>query len=118
MITALTDDSKINLSFKKVLGKAQTSNTKEISNESIGSNISIGASTIFGYEPPTPVSSSYYTILGGKVEKVRLTATPIDGTKNASGLYQAFALSLPANYQARSSNPKKGTGLIVTGKLV
>ena len=118
MTTALTDDSKINLSFKKVLGKAQTSNTKEISNESIGSNISMGASTIFGYEPPTPVSSSYYTILSGKAEKVRLTATPIEGTKNASGLYQAFALSLPANYQTRSSNPKKGTGMYINNKIL
>ena len=118
MTTALTDDSKINLSFKKVLGKAQTSNSKEISNESIGSNISMGASTIFGYEPPTPVSSSYYTILSGKAEKVRLTATPIEGTKNDSGLYQAFALSLPANYQARSSNPKKGTGMYINNKIL
>ncbi len=118
MTTALTDDSKINLSFKKVQGKAQTSNNKEVANESIGSNISIGASTIFGYQPPTPVSSSYYTILSGKVEKVRLTATPIDGTKNASGLYQAFALSLPSNYQARSSNPKKGTGMFINNKVL
>ena len=41
MSTALTDLSKLNLSFKKVLGKAQTSNTKGVSNEGIGSNISL-----------------------------------------------------------------------------
>ena len=118
MSTALTDDSKINLSFKKVLGKAQTSNTKELANEAIGSNISMGSSTIFGYEPPTPVSSSFYTILNGKAEKIRLAATPIEGTKDDSGLYQAFALSLPSNYQTRSSNPKKGTGMFINGKVL
>tara|TARA_R100000808_G_C2136607_1_gene144890 strand:- start:124 stop:1146 length:1023 start_codon:yes stop_codon:yes gene_type:complete len=118
MSTALTDDSKINLSFKKVLGKAQTSNTKELSNEAIGSNISIGASTIFGYQPPAAVSSSFYTILNGKAEKVRLNATPIEGTKDSNGRYQAFALSLPSNYEARSSNPQAGSGMFINGKIL
>ena len=118
MSTALTDTSKLLISFKKVLGKAQTSNTKGVSNEGIGSNISMGASTIFGYEPPTPVSSSYYTILGGVAEKVSLVATPIAGTKDESGLYQAFALSLPADYQANSSNPNKGSGFYLNGQVL
>tara|TARA_R100000664_G_scaffold33958_1_gene53006 strand:- start:1926 stop:3197 length:1272 start_codon:yes stop_codon:yes gene_type:complete len=118
MSTALTDTSKLNLSFKKVLGKAQTSNTKEVSNEGIGSNISIGASTIFGYGPPTPTSSSYYTILGGVAEMVKLVATPMAGTKDSNGRYQAFALSLPTDYQASSSNPNKGTGFYVNGQVL
>jgi hypothetical protein len=118
MSTALTDTSKLNLSFKKVLGKAQTSNTKGVSNEGIGSNISMGASTIFGYAPPTPVSSSYYTILGGVAEMVKLVATPMAGTKDDNGRYQAFALSLPTDYQANSSNPKKGTGFYLNGQVL
>ena len=118
MTTALSDNSKLNLSFKKVLGKAQTSNTKEVSNEGIGSNISMGASTVFGYEPPTPVSSSYYTILGGVAEMVSLVATPIAGTKDGNGRYQAFALSLPTDYQASSSNPNKGSGFYVNGQVL
>ena len=118
MSTALTDTSKLNLSFKKVLGKAQTSNTKGVSNEGIGSNISMGASTIFGNEPPTPVSSSYYTILGGVAEMVSLVATPMAGTKDDNGRYQAFALSLPADYQANSSNPNKGSGFYVNGQVL
>jgi len=92
--TALTDTSKLLISFKKVLGKAQTSNSKGVSNEGIGSNITMGASTVFGYAPPTPVSSSYYTIMGGVAEKVYLMATPIAGTKDDNGRYQAFALIL------------------------
>jgi len=118
MSTALTDLSKLNLSFKKVLGKAQTSNTKGVSNEGIGSNISMGTSTIFGYAPPTPVSSSYYTILGGVAEMVSLVATPLAGTKDDDGRYQAFTLSLPADYQTKSSNPKKGTGFYVNGQAL
>jgi hypothetical protein len=118
MSTALTDLSKLNLSFKKVLGKAQTSNTKGVSNEGIGSNISMGASTVFGYEPPTPVSSSEYTILGGVAEKVSLLATPIAGTKDGNGRYQAFALSLPSDYQTHSSNPNKGSGFYVNGQVL
>ena len=118
MSTALTDLSKLNLSFKKVLGKAQTSNTKGVSNEGIGSNISMGASTVFGYAPPTPVSSSYYTILGGVAEMVSLVATPLDGTKDDDGRYQAFTLSLPADYQANSSNPNKGTGFYINGQAL
>ena len=118
MSTALTDTSKLNLSFKKVQGKAQTSNTKGVANEGIGSNISMGASTIFGYEPPTPVSSAYYTILGGVAEMVSLVATPMAGTKDSNGRYQAFSFSLPADYQANSSNPKKGTGFYVNGQVL
>lgn len=118
MSTALTDTSKLLISFKKVLGKAQTSNSKGVSNEGIGSNITMGASTVFGYAPPTPVSSSYYTILGGVAEKVSLAATPIAGTKDDNGRYQAFALSLPADYQANSSNPNKGSGFYVNGQVL
>lgn len=118
MTTALTDDSKLNLSFKKVLGKAQTSNTKEISNEAIGSNISIGVSTIFGYTPPTPVSSAYYAIIGGIAEKVPLKAEPMAGTKDSNGRYQAFQLSLPVDYQTKSSNPNKGSGFYVNSQIL
>jgi|TARA_R110000824_G_scaffold199485_4_gene383464 hypothetical protein len=115
---ALSDTSKINIALKKVLGKAQTSNSKEVSNEGIGSNISIAASTIFGDTVPTPVSSSYYTILSASVEKLRLIATPIDGTKDDDGLYQAFELKLPADYQANSSNSKKGTASFINSQIL
>ena len=115
---ALSDTSKINIALKKVKGKAQTSNTKEVSNESIGSNISIAASTIFGTAIPTPVSSAYYAILGGAAEKVRLTVRPIDGTKDGNGRYQAFALQLPADYEASSSNNRAGTGIYVDSQIL
>ena len=113
----LSDTSKINIALKKVQGKAQTSNSKEVSNESIGSNISIAATTIFGDTLPTAASSSFYTILGGVAEMIRFVALPIDGTKDGSGLYQAFALQLPSDYQANSSNSKAGTGVYLNNQV-
>ena len=64
---ALEDSAKINLALKKIQGKAQTSNQKDVFNESLGSNVSIGAATIFGKSIPTPASSSHYTIIGSTV---------------------------------------------------
>jgi hypothetical protein len=113
----LSDTSKINIALKKVQGKAQTSNSKEVSNESIGSNISIAATTVFGDTLPTAASSSFYTILGGVAEMIRFVALPIDGTKDGSGLYQAFALQLPSDYQANSSNSRAGTGVYLNNQV-
>ena len=49
---------------------------------------------------------------------VSLVATPMAGTKDDNGRYQAFALSLPADYQANSSNPNKGSGFYVNGQVL
>ena len=88
---ALDNSAKINLALKKIQGKAQTSNQKDVFNESLGSNVSIGATTIFGKSIPTPASSSYYTIIGNTVEMVRFEVSPIAGTKDDAGLFQGFA---------------------------
>ena len=104
---ALDDSAKINLALKKIQGKAQTSNQKDVFNESLGSNVSIGAATIFGKTIPTPASSSYYTIIGETVEMLRFQVSPIAGTKDDAGLFQGFELKLPSNYEAASSNPRK-----------
>ena len=115
---ALEDSAKINLALKKIQGKAQTSNQKDVFNESLGSNVSIGAATIFGKSIPTPVSSSHYTIIGSTVEMVRFEVSPIAGTKDDAGLFQGFQLKLPSNYESNSSNPKAGTGNFVNGKVL
>ena len=115
---ALEDSAKINLALKKIQGKAQTSNQKDVFNECLGSNVSIGAATIFGKSIPTPVSSSHYTIIGSTVEMVRFEVSPIAGTKDDAGLFQGFELKLPSNYESNSSNPKAGTGNFVNGKVL
>jgi len=115
---ALEDSAKINLALKKIQGKAQTSNQKDVFNESLGSNVSIGAATIFGKSIPTPASSSHYTIIGNTVEMVRFEVSPIAGTKDDAGLFQGFELKLPSNYESNSSNPKAGSGNFVNGKVL
>jgi hypothetical protein len=115
---ALDDSTKINLSLKKIQGKAQTSNQKEVYNESIGSNVSIGASTVFGKVIPAYVSSSYYSIISGTAERVRFEVSPIEGTKDGSGYYQGFELKLPTDYEASSSNTKAGTEPFTDGKVL
>lgn len=115
---ALDDSTKINLSLKKIQGKAQTSNQKEVYNESIGSNVSIGASTVFGKVIPDYVSSSYYSIISGTAERVRFQVSPIEGTKDGSGYYQGFELKLPTDYEASSSNTKAGTEPFTDGKVL
>jgi hypothetical protein len=115
---ALEDSAKINLALKKIQGKAQTSNQKDVYNESLGSNVSIGAATIFGESIPTYQSASYYGIVEGKVEKLRFSVNAIAGTKDDAGLFQGFELKLPDDYESNSSNPKAGTGNYVNGKVL
>lgn len=115
---ALEDSAKINLALKKIQGKAQTSNQKDVYNESLGSNVSIGADTIFGESIPAYQSASFYDIIGGKLEKIRFSVAPIAGTKDESGLFQGFELKLPSDYESNSSNTKAGTGNYVNGKVL
>lgn len=115
---ALEDSAKINLALKKIQGKAQTSNQKDVYNESLGSNVSIGADTIFGESIPAYQSASFYDIVGGKLEKIRFSVSPIAGTKDENGLFQGFELKLPDDYESNSSNTKAGTGNYVNGKVL
>jgi hypothetical protein len=115
---ALEDSAKINLALKKIQGKAQTSNQKDVYNESLGSNVSIGADTIFGESIPAYQSASFYDIIGGKLEKIRFSVSPIAGTKDDSGLFQGFELKLPSDYESNSSNTKAGTGNYINGKTL
>ena len=45
---AFNDTSKINISLKKLSGKAHTSNDKGLANEGLSSGITQASSTIFG----------------------------------------------------------------------
>ena len=115
---ALEDSAKINLALKKIQGKAQTSNQKDVYNESLGSNVSIGADTVFGQSIPAYQSASFYDIIGGKLEKLRFSVSPIAGTKDDSGLFQGFELRLPDDYESNSSNTKAGTGNYTNSKVL
>lgn len=106
---SLSNTSKVNVTLKKINGKAHTSNDKGLINEAIGSGITTSYSTIFGESVPAePNQSSYYENIGDKVEYVRLVASFIPGTDTSSGRH-SFSLKLPSDYETNSTNPKSGT---------
>jgi len=106
------------LSLKKLSGKAHTSNNKGLSNEALGSGVTVAAAAVFGQAiPASPNASSLYAITNSVVEYVRLSASFIQGSDTSSGQH-GFSLTLPDNYVANSSNPKKGTGFYTNGSVV
>jgi hypothetical protein len=122
---ALNDTSKINISLKRLSGKAHTSNDKGLANEALPSNISMASSTIFSKQPPaSPTSTNLYDITSVEskqwVELVRFELEFITGTDTNAGEH-SFALKLPTagtSYTAGSSNSKKGTGNFTNGKKI
>jgi len=128
---ALTEKNQLLIAFKKLYGKTHTSAKFGVFNESIGSSVQVGASTIFGNTIPSSPSGSLYSITNSTVEKVKFDLVPISLSTYASTLgslagttiddegdtatngVHAYRLVLPADYQSNSSNIKKGTGYFV-----
>ena len=105
------------ISLKKLSGKAHTSNDKGLANEGLPSGLTLAANTVFGQNIPTAPGTSLYSITNGAVEKLRLSASFIAGTDTLSGRH-GFSLHLPDDYQAQSSNPKKGAYPFVNGQAI
>jgi len=115
---ALSDTTKINISIKKLSGKAQTSNDKDLANEGLPTGLTLSSETIFGDVIPTnPSKASLYATTGGAVEYLRLSASFIPGTDTASGRH-GFSLQLPDDYEANSSNSKKGTYPFLNSQII
>jgi hypothetical protein len=106
---ALSDTTKINISIKKLSGKAQTSNDKGLANEGLPTGLTLSSETIFGDVIPTsPSKTSLYTTTDGTVEYLRFPTTFIAGSDTSSGRH-GFELKLPPDYESNSSNSKAGT---------
>ena len=106
---ALSESSKENISLKKLVGKAHTSNANEAFNESKSTSITLSTNTIFAESVPTsPTSENLYDKTSDIVEYVRLVATQLPESL-VDGKYHAFKLSLPSDYEASSANSKKST---------
>ena len=106
---ALSSSSKENISLKKLVGKAHTSNSLEAFNESKSTGLTLSTSSIFAETiSTTPDSTNLYDITGNTVEYVRLVATALPESL-INGKFHAFKLSLPADYENNSSNAKVGT---------
>lgn len=107
-------ESERKIAFKKLLGKAHTDNAKEPGNEAKFSFVQGSASVLFGETlNASPDNSTLGSITDTNVEFVRLVLTP---DPSANG--HAFIASLPADYEATTSNPKAGTGSFVNGAVL
>ena len=96
------------ISLKKLAGKAQTSNDKDLANEGLPSGLTLASNTIFGQAISTaPSNSALYTITG-YVEYIRFPATFIAGSDTSDGRH-GFELKLPSDYESNSTNAKAGT---------
>lgn len=105
------------ISLKKLAGKAQTSNDKDLANEGLPSGITLASNTVFGQSITTsPSSNALYTITG-KVEYIRFPATFIAGTDTSDGRH-GFELKLPSDYESNSSNSKAGTYPFVNNQSI
>lgn len=108
---AFNDTSKINISLKKLAGKAHTSNDKGLANEGLTSGITQASSTIFGEAvPASPTTTNLYDRSGTgekQVELVRFVCEFIAGTDTSDGRH-AFRLKLPSDYEDSSSHGPTG----------
>lgn len=120
---ALSDTSKTLISIKKLVGKAHTSNDKDVANEALPSGITVSSNTIFAQAIPSHTGSSLnYHILSnslgeGVVEFLRLSASFIAGSDTSDGRH-GFALQLPDDYVSNSKNPKKGTDPFTNSRVL
>jgi len=114
----LSSSSKENISIKKLVGKAHTSNALEAFNESKSTGITISASSVIANAiPSTPTSTNLYDITSSVVEYVRLVATPLNESI-VDGKYHAFKLSLPSDYasEGNSSNESAGSAPFINSQ--
>jgi hypothetical protein len=126
------NDTLINIAVKKVLGKAHTSNLKEIDNENFPSNTQATTQTTFGESVPNDVDiSSFYSLQSGTVEYIQFdvnfilgtdydedTYSGAGGSENSDNTYHGYYLSLPDDYEANSTNSNAGTGFFVNSQEV
>ena len=131
-----TDRTGVQYAFKKLSGRANTSNIKSDAQEVIGSNIQVGTQTIFGQDIPISASRIDYqlysasqgadataeyvftvaAITGTTYDADSATGGGGDGSQSAGP--HGYKLIMTGNYEALSSNPKKGTDPFVNDRLV
>ena len=138
MTTRKSNLTLTNLAAKKLLGKAHTSNIKDVSNEPYPSSVSVVAEAVFGESVPNAPGTAFYTLYsasaGGPatVEKVEFkvisdSSTIYDadsvsgggsGDESSESGPHGYYLQLPSNYESTSSNPNRGTGSFVNNSRI
>lgn len=138
MSTRKTNLTLTNLAAKKLLGKAHTSNIKDVSNEAIPSNVSVVSEGVFAEPIPNAPGSSFYTVYSassgapGTVEKVYFKVVEATGTRYDADAEtnggpgdessdfgpHGYYLQLASDYETSSSNSNAGTGVFVNDSVV
>lgn len=122
---------------KKLLNKSHTSILKSDAQETIGSNVQPAAETTFGQKIPTSPSRTLYLLQSASngdpatIEYVQFNLESISGTSYDADAVDsgagggsstvgphAYKLILTGNYEALSSNPKKGNGVFDNSKTM
>jgi len=115
---ALTDLSKLNISFKKLAGKAQTDNAKEASNEAKPSGVTTSSSTIMGQDlPGSPSNTTLYDLTQNSLGQTVVEFVRLELVADPSSNGHAFFARLPSNYESSSSNPKSGSTPFTDGSV-
>jgi len=129
---AKVNDTLINISAKKSLGKAHTSNILDLSNETRPSNVQVSSDTTFGESVPNTVDiSSFFSIQSGSVEYLEFDVNAIlgsdydeddypdsGGSESSDNTYHGYYLTLPTDYETSSSNPNVSTDFFVDGQAL
>ena len=138
MSTRKSNLTLTNLAAKKLLGKAHTSNIKDVNNEGLPSNVSVASEGVFSEPLPNSPGTEFYTLYSSSVgdpatvEKVDLAVVEIissryDADSEANGGRgdessefgpHGFYMQLPSFYQTTSSNPNRGTGSFVNNSVI
>ena len=141
--TGSTNQTLTIAGFKKLAGKAHTSNLKEFYEETIPSNVQLKTDVIFGQSiPQTVTTTTLYSRFSASasdpetVEYVEFDVSSISGTNYDAntGTFgdvgfgggdesqgpgpHGFKLSLKTYYQASSSFSGKGAGSFVNGQVI
>jgi hypothetical protein len=138
MSTRKSNLTLTNIAAKKLLGKAHTSNIKDVNNEAFPSNVSVASEGVFSEAIPNAPGTAFYTMYSASagapstVEKVDLAVIEIvasryeadDETNGGRGDEgsdfgpHGFYMQLPSFYQTTSSNPNKGSGVFTNNSII
>lgn len=91
-------NSKANIAFKKLLGKAHTSNDRDPANEPFSTIIQVSAQNIWGQklhpDPNDPSNIGKVAHGDGVSFRIKFNLVPISGT-NSSGKYSSYYVTVP-----------------------
>lgn len=113
--------TKANIAFKTILGKAQTSNDRDPANEPAVSKFLMSAQDIWADKvhstnPSDPSNSGVVATDDGVNGRIKLSLTPVSGTNNYGSKYSSYYITVPSPIPTQLSgkiNPRTGVAFVV-----